>query len=475
MTLRQIYLNKLFWKRTLKLAVPIALQNLLAASFAMVDTFMVAGLGGTVLSAVGMATQLSWLMNGIMFGIVSGTSIFVSQYWGAGDRKAIHRTEGIALVFAAVFSALFCLFGYIFAEGIVGIYTDTPAVIAYGADYIRFACWSYIPNSLTFVLCAVLRSTESVKLPVIISGCNSILNVFLNYCLIGGHCGFPKMGAAGAALATSVSNWIMLFVLIAVCYFSRNICRAPLRDLFGFGIRHVKEFLSKTIPATANETIWALGTTVMNAILSNMGDDYYAGVTILRTIEDVAFVASIGLCNACCIMVGKNIGAGEIRAAKDDTVRFNLIMPIFTVAIGGMMLLLRHPIVSLFTMNGNYSQLAISSAIICLTVYASIMPGRNLPYLMIVGVFRPGGDAKTGMLVDLIPLWCIAIPITAILAYWVKLPFTLVFLFMYLLEDIPKAFMCIKHYLSEKWIRPVTEAGKAGYAKYLNEKKSLTK
>ena len=199
MTIRQIYANKPFWKRTLKLAVPIALQNLLAASFAMVDTFMVAGLGGTVLSAVGMATQLSWVMNGIMFGIVSGTSIFVSQYWGADDKRSIHRTEGIALLFAFALSSLFCVLGFVFADNIVGIYSDTPEIIGYGAEYIRFVCWSYIPNSLTFVLCAVLRSTESVKLPMVISGCNSLLNVFLNYCLIGGHFGFPEMGAAGRA------------------------------------------------------------------------------------------------------------------------------------------------------------------------------------------------------------------------------------------------------------------------------------
>lgn len=466
MTLKSIYANKPFWKRTLRLAVPIALQNLLSASFAMVDTFMVAGLGGTVLSAVGMATQLSWIMNGIMFGFVSGTSVFVSQYWGAGDKKSIHRTQGIALIFCTVLSALFCLGGYAFADKIIGIYSETPEIIKYGAEYIRHVCWSYIPNSLTFILCAVLRSTESVKLPVVISGCNSLLNVFLNYCLIGGRFGFPRMGAAGAALATSISNWVMLIVLIAICYFAKNICRAPVKLMFGFGWKHVKEFLSKALPATANETIWALGTTVMNAILSNMGDDYYAGVTILRTIEDVAFVVSIGLCNACCIIVGKRIGAGDIKEAKEDTVRFNLIMPLFTIAIGALMLLLRHPIVDLFTMNGDYSELAIAAGITCLTIYALIMPGRNLPYLMIVGVFRPGGDAKTGMIVDLIPLWCIAIPITAVLAYWVKLPFTYVFLFMYLLEDIPKAVICIKYYLTEKWIRPVTEEGRKGLEKY---------
>lgn len=470
MNLKSIYGDKPFWKKTLRLAFPIAMQNLLAASFSMVDTFMVAGLGGTVLSAVGMASQFTWIMNSIVFGFASGTAIFASQYWGAGDKKAIRRTQGMALLSTFLISLLFCTFGFFLSEPIISLFSGTAAVIKCGGQYIRYVCWSYIPNALIFILCTILRSTESVKLPVVISGCTSLLNVFLNYCLIYGALGFPEMGAAGAALATSLSNWTMLFVLVLICAVKKNICWAPPRELFGFSIKHIKEFMSKAVPSTANETVWAMGTAVMNAIISNMGDDYYAGVTILRTVENVVFVFAIGLCNACCIIVGKSIGAGEIKQAKNDTVRFSFIMPVLSIFTGGCMFLLRYPIVNLFTMSGEYTPLAISSAIICMSVYSFVMPVRNIPFLMIVGVFRPGGDAKTGMILDLVPLWCISIPITFILAYVVKLPFTAVFWLMYALEDIPKAAVCIKYYLTEKWIRPVTDAGIKGLEKYKAEK-----
>ena len=190
----------------------------------------------------------------------------------------------------------------------------------------------------------------------------------------------------------------------------------------------------------------------------------------MRTVENVTFVFAIGLCNACCIIVGKAIGAGNIKEAKEDSVRFNFVMPIMSIITGLAMFLLRHPLVSLFTQNGDYTPLAISSALVCLTVYSFEIPVRNIPFLMIVGIFRPGGDAKAGMLMDIIPLWCISIPATYFFAYVLKLPFPAVFYLMYAFEDIPKAAICLKYYLSEKWIRPVTSSGIDALKKYKAQK-----
>ena len=470
MNIRSIYFNKRFWRSAIPLALPIAFQNLLSASSSMVDTFMIAGLGDTALSAVGMASQFSWLFNCVIFGLGSGTAIFVSQYWGNNDKKSIHRTEGISLTAAVIVSLLFCFFAFFFSDFIIGIYSKTPLVIEYGAEYLKYACWSYIPIALSFVMCIVLRSTESVKLPVAISLATSAMNIVLNYCLIYGRFGLPRMGTAGAALATTLANWLGLAVLIIICLVRKNILCAPLRELLGFGRRHVAEFFIKALPAVGNETIWALGTVTMNAILSNMGDEYYAGVTIQRTVENVAFVFAVGLCNACSILVGKAVGSGQLKEAKETAIRFSFVMPLLSIATSLLLVLLRHPIVSLFTMNGEYSQLSISTAALCIATYALILPARNMPYLYIVGVFRPAGDPRTGLICDIIPLWLISIPVTAVLAYFVKLPFSLVYLIMYLCEDIPKAAICIGYFLTGKWIRPVTDEGKAALEKMKAEK-----
>ena len=461
MTLRQIYLNKPFWKRTLKLAVPIALQNLLAASFAMVDTFMVAGLGGTVLSAVGMATQLSWLMNGIMFGIVSGTSIFVSQYWGAGDRKAIHRTEGIALVFAAVFSALFCLFGYIFAEGIVGIYTDTPAVIAYGADYIRFACWSYIPNSLTFVLCAVLRSTESVKLPVIISGCNSILNVFLNYCLIGGHCGFPKMGARGAALATVIASVVNAAVIVLIA----KVKKYPY--LFRFA-RHprlhsvwMREYLRKCFPIICNELLVGIGFTVNNIVLGRQSEQAIAALAVFRTMEGFVIAFFSGFSNAGSVLVGKSVGAGELRIAYERAKRLVFLCGGCIAVVCALLFSVHSPLLHAMSLSGE--SFRICTGFVGIYCIAAVIRMCNWAQN---DIYRSAGDAAYGTVLEIVFMYLMVIPCVCLSGLVFRLPVFLVFACCYIDEPFRFVLMQI-HMYSAKWIRPVTEQGRRALPAFL--------
>ena len=468
MNIRSIYFNKPFWKAAIPLALPIALQNLMAASFSLIDTFMVAGLGGTTLSAVGMASQYTWLFNIIIFGLASGTALFVSQYWGIKDKKAIKRTEGMALMLAIGTGLLFFAVGILFPEEILTVFNKDERVIETGASYIRYACFSYPAYALNFMLYTVLRSTEKVRLPMVLSIFNAALNAFLNYGLIFGKFSLPKMGAGGAALATTVSCWITTAVLITVCLIQKNIVVATPKQLFTFTRKQFSSFMRKTFPAVLNEGVFALGTTVLNIILSNLSVEAYAGVTILRTVENLAFVFIVGLCNACSIIVGKSIGSGDITGAKKNATRFLFVMPIFSIITSAALILLRSPLVSMFTYSGRYSDIAISSALYCILIYSMDMPIRNIPYLTIVGIFRPGGDPKTGMICDVSALWLISIPLTFILAR-AGVPFEIVFLCMYLSEDIPKTALCLWYYISDKWIHPVTPEGKLAL-KRLREK-----
>ncbi len=468
MNFRSIYLHKPFWKTVIPLALPIALQNLMAASFSLIDTFMVASLGSTTLSSVGMASQYTWLFNIVIFGLASGTSLFVSQYWGIKDKKAIHRTEGMGLILALTTGLLFFICAFLFPDKILSLFTSDKNVATIGASYLKYACWSYPAFAFNFVLYTVQRSTEKVRLPMILSIFNAVANAFLNYGLIFGKFGLPQMGAAGAALATTVSCWLTTVVLLTVCLIQKNIVIASPRAIFTFTKKQFSAFMKKTMPAVINEGVFALGTTVLNIILSNISVDSYAGVTILRTVENLAFVFIVGLCSACSIIIGKSIGAGDIEGAKKDATRFIFVMPLFSILTGTILILLRSPLVSLFTMNGEYTDVAISSALFCILVYALDMPIRNIPYLTIVGIFRPGGDPKTGMICDVSALWLISIPLTAILAY-LGVPFPIVFMCMYISEDIPKCLLCIYYFVSGKWIHPVTPEGKLALEK-LNKK-----
>ena len=467
---RKYFCDSDFWRITLRLAIPIALQNLLISSFSLIDTLMVGQLGDVALSAVGMAGQWSWMLNIALFGVISGTSLYISQYWGVRDIDGIHRTYGIALTSAVLIATAFALSGLLIPGGIVSIFNRDPAIIDAGSAYLSIAALSYPAVAISNILSTVLRSTERVRLPLAVSGVTAVCNAVLNYTLIFGKFGLPAMGVRGAALATVISSWMGPLLLLLFSSFQKNILITSPARLFRFKRAQVGAFYRRAAPIILNESLWGLGTVIFNVIFSNLGYEYYAAVTIHKTFENIAFVLFVGFCNACCIMVGKSVGAGKVERAIMDSRRFAMIVPFVSLLAGAVIILLRAQLVSVFNMGGNISELTQRTAQTILLIYGLELPMRNIPYIMIVGIFRSGGDTTTGMRLDLFSQWMLSIPATFLAAFVLKLPFVVVYAIMYLFEDYVKSFLCLRHFLSDRWIHPVTEEGKQGYKKYLNER-----
>lgn len=454
--------NKAFWKTALALAIPIALQNMLTASFALIDTLMVGQLGEIALSSVGMAGQWNWLMNMMLFGICSGAAVFVSQYWGNKNVDGIHRVLGVTVVSCLALSLVFMLIAILAPEAVIWVFNRDPDVIKSGAEYLRYAAFSYPAAALTVALCTVLRSVEKPWLPMVVSGITTVLNAVMNYVLI-----FPAdLGVKGAALATCFTAWLGVIIIIIASVIKKNILIASPRALFSVSKGFLLELVKKSAPVMVNETMWGMGTICYQIIFSNMGYEQYAAITIVKTFENITFCFFIGLCSACCVMVGKSIGSGEIREAIRDSKRFNILMPSMAVILGVLIIILRAPLVSLFNLGQQVSgnTLAIAEAI--LIIYGVWVPMRNVSYILIVGIFRSGGDTATGMKWEMPILWLFAIPVTFVCAYVLHLPFLMVYAIMYLCEDIPKIIIFFRHYFKGKWIKPVTEEGICGYEEF---------
>ena len=460
-----------FWRIALKLAFPVAMQNLLTSSFILVDTIMVGQLGDLSLSAVGMAGQFGWFLNMITFGMCSGAAVFISQYWGAKDTAGIRRTYGIAVVSVCLISALFFVIGLLFPEGVVRIFNREPDVVEAGAAYLRIACWSYLATGVNMVFCIVLRSTENVKLPMYVSLVTTVLNAFMDYGLIFGAFGMPEMGIRGAALATVISAWAGPVLILAVSAIQRNMLISPIKELFGFNKRSIAEYYEKATPVIINETLWGLGTLLFSVIFANLGYQYYAAVTIFRTFENIAFVFFIGLCSASSIMVGKNVGAGHIKRAVEDSRRFVLFVSLCSVLTGVLIIIFRFQLASVFNLSGSITQETLKLTASLLLVYGIELPVRNLPYILIVGTFRPGGDTKIGMKLDLLSLWLCSVPLTTLAAFVFKLPFIAVFAIMYAAEDYLKAILCVKYYFTYNWLRPVTDQGIKGLEEFYESRR----
>ncbi len=462
--------DKGFWRITLRLALPIAFQNMLTSSFSLVDTLMVSMLGDISLAAVGMAGQWSWLLNIFLFGVSSGAAIFISQYFGVDDRKGIHRTSGIALFSGLVLGAIFMVTACLFPAVVMRIFGEEEAVIAEGIAYLRIAGFSYFAVVISGVWSTVLRSTAQVNLPMYVALITTVENAVLNYLFIFGGIGIPAMGIEGAALATVVSSWTGAILLLALSMRKNNILYAPFKELFQFSKANFLVFYKKALPVMANESMWGLGTFCFNAIFGALGYENYEAVTILRTFEGIAFAFFVGSCNACCVMVGKSVGAGKIERAWQDAVRFSVLMPVVSMVVGWAIIIFRNPLVGIFNLSGNISDTVLMTASLLLMIYALEIPLRNIPYIQIVGVFRSGGDTTTGVIYDLACLWGLSLPATLAAAFVLKLPFPAVFAVMYLCEDVVKSILCIRHLRSSKWLLPVTSEGIAGLEHWKAEK-----
>ena len=173
-------------------------------------------------------------------------------------------------------------------------------------------------------------------------------------------------------------------------------------------------------------------------------------------------------------MVGQEIGGGQIRMGVKDAKRFILLIPLLTAVASVFVILFRGGLIGIFNTAGTITELTLSTAYTIMAIYAVEFPVRNFIFVIITGVFRSGGDTKTGMKYDLICLWGFGVTATFVAAYILKLPFVLVYAVSLVFDDFPKAMLCLKHFFTKKWIMPVTETGKAAFEEYKKEQKKIT-
>ncbi|MDE6156098.1 MAG: hypothetical protein K2F67_06635, partial [Eubacterium sp.] len=317
---------------------------------------------------------------------------------------------------------------------------------------------------------AILRAVENVKLPMYASAFTTVLNIFLDYSMIFGKFGFPEMGIKGAALATTISAWLGVVLIVLISVLQKNILVTKGREYFKFSKEEFTAYVTKAAPVVLNESMWGAGTFVYNVIFGNMGYEYFSALTIVRSFENIAFVLFIGLCSAASVMIGKSIGQGEIKKGLLESKRFMVIVPALSVVVAIFIIIFRAQLVSVFNMGNNISEMTIETARALMMIYAIAFTFRIMPYLEIVSVFRSGGDTVTGAKYELLTLWALSVPATLIAVYVFKVPFLAAYAIMYIFEDIPKNIFCIRYYLSKKWIKPVTEEGIKGLERFNKEK-----
>lgn len=445
--------QKGFLKNMMKLALPIAMQQLLVSCAQLVDTAMVTGLGNVVVSSVGVSSRWIFLMNLFYFGISSGTAAMIAQFWGAKEKDNIRKSYGIALIFGAVVAVVFSLALFFFPAQLTRIFTSEQAVIDTAPQYMRIVALMSPFAAFNQVTCVALRSTERVNPPLYTSVVSVALNTFLNYVLIHGKLGLPALGIKGAAIATLTSTTVQAVLLFIVIRTSKDIYNVKFREFFTLTKSFFRRFSVVCLPVVLNEVAWAAGTNIYSMVFARQGSEAYAGYTIFSSIEQIAFVFFVGICHACSIMTGKTIGEGNENNAYKLAKKFVVMTPLIGIATGTALALTRNSILSLLNIE---TQAAFDLASSLILLYCMWLPFRNIPYTLIVGTFRAGGDTRIGIVYDLVSLYFIGAPVVVYLGLVAKVDFVYLLLAMYLCEDIPKILLSLHRFRSKKWIKNLT-------------------
>lgn len=435
-------------KEIVRLALPIALQQFMTALVGACDAIMLGKLSQDAMSAVSLATQVTFVFNLFMFAFMAGENMFVAQYYGKGDYTGISQVFSLVTKICGCIAVVFLAGTLFFPEQLMRILTNEETLIVLGSEYLRVIGISYVFSGIAQIFLAIMKNCGAVNMSTLINGVMVILNIALNAVFIFGLFGFPKMGIKGAALATVLATvvqflWSVGYVLcrIRAVKFSLRSCE---KKLFG-------RFWQKTVPLLINNLAWGIGFSMYSVIMGHLGTDAVAANGIANISKNLVVCFCLGLGNAGSIIVGNRLGADRLQEAKEvgETLTKTAII---AGIVSGLVLIALSPFITKMvdltpTARGYLQKM--------LLISSYYIAGKSVNCMTIGGIFAAGGDSKFGMLCDSVTLWCIIVPLGCICAFILKLPVMIVY-FVLNLDEIIKLPVVYKHYKKYKWIKNLT-------------------
>lgn len=435
-------------KEIVRLAFPIALQQFMTALVGACDAIMLGKLSQDAMSAVSLATQVTFVFNLFMFAFMAGENMFVAQYYGKGDYTGISQVFSLVTKICGCIAVVFLAGTLFFPEQLMRILTNEKTLIVLGSEYLRVIGISYVFSGIAQTFLAIMKNCGAVNMSTLINGVMVILNIVLNAVFIFGLSGFPKMGIKGAALATVLATvvqflWSVGYVLcrIRAVKFSLRSCE---KKLFG-------RFWQKAVPLLINNLAWGIGFSMYSVIMGHLGTDAVAANGIANISKNLVVCFCLGLGNAGSIIVGNRLGADRLQEAKEaggTLTRTAIIAGI----VSGLVLIALSPFITKMVDLTPTARGYLQKMLLICSYYIA---GKSVNCMTIGGIFAAGGDSKFGMLCDSVTLWCITVPLGCICAFILKLPVMVVY-FVLNLDEIIKLPVVYKHYKKYKWIKNLT-------------------
>ena len=458
--LQKLRSDKQLYKRFILVALPIIIQNGITNFVSMLDNIMVGQVGSMQMSGVSIVNGLMFVYSLCVFGASSGAGIFTAQFYGSGDHEGIRYTFRFKLLICTVLSLLCAAFFYAFGTPLISLYlqgegdpAEAAQVLQYGLDYLYMTFWGFVPFALSNAYASTLRETGQTTVPMVAGITAVFTNLILNYVLIFGHFGAPVMGVRGAALATAISRYVELSIVVIWTHKHKQICQfiqGAYKSLYIPG-QLLKRITVKGMPLLVNEALWSAGMAFLNQCYSTCGLDVVPAMNISSTIFNLASVAFISGGNAVGILMGQMLGAGnKVEQIRDN----NRKLITANVAVGLVFGLLLCSISGLFPLIYNTTDTIRGIATVLICISGITMPLHsylNATYFTL----RSGGKTLVTFIFDSGYMWGCMIPVAFVLSRFTELPILPLYAIVQSLDFI-KCFIGARMLRSGSWIQNLT-------------------
>ena len=442
--------KKDFYKELFSLAIPIGMQNLLVALIGASDALMLGRLTQDAVSAVSLANQIAFIMSLFSGAVVGGGGALIAQYWGKGDWTMVKNLFCMLIKWAFGISFVFFALAMFAPELLMRIYTPDAALIKIGASYLRAVSLSYLFTGVTQCYYLIMKLEGKAPKSVLISVVTLITDVVLDFFLIYGFAGVPKLGANGSAYSTVVVELVALIWCIAESHRGESI-RPDLQGFQWFSIDITKDLFKIALPMLGSSLAWGFGFSMHSLIMGHLGSDATAAASIASVAQELITCVCKGISVGAGIMVGKLLGQTLFDKAKDYGKKFCHIS-IWAGIIHMALLCILGPIVAEFFV---LSETAKHYLVIMLVFSAFYVFAYSINTVIVCGIFPAGGDAGYDALSVFFASWCFALPLALLGTFVFHWPVIVVYILM-CADEIVKIPWLYPRYKKYLWLNNLT-------------------
>lgn len=446
MILKKYFGSVNFNLSTLKIALPLMLQQLISNSITLVINLMIGGLGDNALAGVAAVNRFFMISSYGTNGAISASSVFIAQFYGAKNRKSMVQAFRFACLASIIVMGLSILPALLIPRTIISFIVKDPLVIVEGMKYIRIAALSFIPNMISLPIIAAMRATGDSKTPLYSGILSFAANVLLNFCLVYGNFGLPSLGLLGGALSLLIARAFELTFLLIALNRVDYAFKTSVKDLLNIPKSLSKRMFSKMIPLTVSEIFWAIGLALLLKFYGTRGSDVVTGYSIASTVSDLFFTMNAGMSVCATILIAQPLGANQLSTAKKNGYNLLGFAILMSCLFSVLMFATSFIIPSLYGMSEASESIAISFLKI-MSLFFSIYVLNTSHYC----ILRAGGDMTSTMILESGHMWLVNLTAVGFATYYTNL--TIIPLYIIgQCTDLVKLAIAHKLVKREKWL-----------------------